>query len=307
MPLSSTIVITTKNRKDELRVAIQSCLRQSVPSEILVIDDGSTDGTSEMVRSEFPTVRVDRSEQSLGLIGQRTRAAKLATGDVIFSIDDDAIFVSPQTVGQVLAAFDHPRVGAVAIPYSEPRKPSGGVKFQPPDARVWVVANYVGCAHALRRDLFIALGSYHSYLFRQGEETDYSMRLHNAGYIVRAGAADPMEHLESPKRDHQAIYVYGARNTMLLAWYNTPGHFLPIHWAGSVINLARHAIRKRHPLWVAKGLLQSIPACVHEWAERKPVSTQGYKAYRTILKRGPMPLEEIESTLPPIRPVEEIK
>ena len=118
----ATVVITTKNRRDELSHAVRSALSQSILAEVLVIDDGSSDGTAEMVRAEFPLVRLERSESSLGLITQRNRAARLATGEVLFSIDDDAVFASPHTVEQTLREFEHPRVGAVAIPYVEPRK-----------------------------------------------------------------------------------------------------------------------------------------------------------------------------------------
>ena len=68
---ASTVVITTKNRKDELRTALQSTLRQTVAVEILVFDDGSTDGTSQMVAAEFPQARLHRVEQSLGIIEAR--------------------------------------------------------------------------------------------------------------------------------------------------------------------------------------------------------------------------------------------
>jgi glycosyltransferase involved in cell wall biosynthesis len=52
----ASVVISTKNRKDELRNAITSCLSQSVPVEVVVFDDGSENGTSEVVRQDFPQV-----------------------------------------------------------------------------------------------------------------------------------------------------------------------------------------------------------------------------------------------------------
>src|SRR5688572_20321271 len=75
---SATVVITTKNRKEELRTAIRSALDQTARPQVLVIDDGSSDGTSEMVRSEFRDVTLHRYEQSNGLIVQRNNGAKLA-------------------------------------------------------------------------------------------------------------------------------------------------------------------------------------------------------------------------------------
>ena len=61
--MKASIVITTKNRKESLRRAIASAVMQTIPVEIIVIDDGSTDGTSEMVTSEFPQVRLERAAQ----------------------------------------------------------------------------------------------------------------------------------------------------------------------------------------------------------------------------------------------------
>src|SRR5262245_32778114 len=90
--MRASIVIATKDRKDELRRAITSAIRQTEPVEILVLDDGSTDGTSEMVKSEFPQVRLERTPVPLGYVAQRNRAALFCSGEIIFSIDDDAEF-----------------------------------------------------------------------------------------------------------------------------------------------------------------------------------------------------------------------
>src|SRR2546429_9509448 len=97
--LTASVVIITKNRKDELRRAIHSCFSQTMPLEVLVIDDGSTDGTAEMVSSQFHRVRLKRSDTSRGYIFQRNVAAQITTTDIGFSIDDAAEFSSPNTVG----------------------------------------------------------------------------------------------------------------------------------------------------------------------------------------------------------------
>src|SRR5262249_60916052 len=112
--MKTAVVIVTKNRKSDLRSAILSALEQTASPEVLVMDDGSTDGTSEMVRSQFPQARLEQSVHSLGYIVQRNRAARLTSADLIVSIDDDAIFSSPRVVEQAIATFGHPRVAAVA-------------------------------------------------------------------------------------------------------------------------------------------------------------------------------------------------
>src|ERR1700693_3169979 len=101
----ATVIITTKNRKDDLRKAGASALLQDARPRVLVVDDGSTDGTSDMIRAEFPTVQFERVEQSRGYIVQRNRGASLAQTPFIISIDDDAVFSSPQVVSQTIAEF----------------------------------------------------------------------------------------------------------------------------------------------------------------------------------------------------------
>src|ERR1700722_5120155 len=152
--LSATVVITTRNRKRSLRTALQSVLIQTANPEILVIDDCSGDGTSEMVRAEFPSVKLDRSEKALGLIVQRNRGAQLASGEIIFSIDDDAAFSSPRVVEQTLAEFDHPCIGAVEIPFinvNQEKSPERRGKSDKSTNGVLCGYAYIGTAHALRR------------------------------------------------------------------------------------------------------------------------------------------------------------
>jgi glycosyltransferase involved in cell wall biosynthesis len=107
----ATIVISTYNRKDEVRAALKSTPVQTVPVEVFVIDDG----TVHMARADFQTVHLHADPVHKGHIVRRNRGASLARTDVSFSIGDDAVLVSPRTVEQTLAGFDHPRVGAVAV------------------------------------------------------------------------------------------------------------------------------------------------------------------------------------------------
>ena len=118
----ASVIIATRNRKEELQIALSSALGQTVRPEVVVIDDGSTDGTAHNVRANFPSVRLERSETSQGYIVQRNRGAHLAKGRILFSIDDDAEFSTPRIVEQTLRDFDDPRIGAVAIPYLEAEK-----------------------------------------------------------------------------------------------------------------------------------------------------------------------------------------
>src|ERR1035438_2571852 len=77
MTATTSIIITTKNRRDELRRAVQSAVEQVGCTEVLIFDDGSSDGTSELIEREFPTVRLKRVEQSLGIVSARNRVTSI--------------------------------------------------------------------------------------------------------------------------------------------------------------------------------------------------------------------------------------
>jgi glycosyltransferase involved in cell wall biosynthesis len=132
---------------------------------------------SPPVTTGSPVLRLIRHEVSAGYIVRRNEGARLAKGDVIFSLDDDAVFSSPFVVEQTLRDFSHPRIGAVAIPYIEPHKANKEMQRAPTREDVWITASYIGTAHAVRRDVFLALGGYREHLVHQGEEGDFCLRM----------------------------------------------------------------------------------------------------------------------------------
>lgn len=295
----ATVVIVTKNRCEELRQALRSTCEQTAPLEILVLDDGSTDGTAAMVRSDFPQVKLLRSESSLGYIAQRNRGAELAATPVIISIDDDAMFSSPATAAQTLQEFDDPLVGAVAIPFINVTFDPTVHQRAPGCDCVYVTHSYVGTAHAVRRDLFLRLGGYRESLFHQGEEGDFGLRLLEAGFVVRLGTADPIHHFESPRRDFRRLDLFGRRNDVLFAWHNVPWPYLPVHLAGVTAHGLAHGMKVRRLGRMMLGLLMGYASCLHDRAGRRPVNRSVYRLSRILKTRGPVPLAEIAPSLPP--------
>ena len=285
MQPAASIVIVTKNRKEELRRALCSAVAQSGQPEVLVMDDGSTDGTTEMVRSEFPQVAMHRFEQSRGYIVRRNEGAKLARGNIIFSIDDDAAFSTSHVIEQTLTEFEHPEIAAVAIPYIEPRKANQVLQCAPNQEKIWIATAFVGTAHALRRDLFLQLGGYRENLVHQGEESDYCIRLYAAGHVVRLGAAGLIYHHESPRRDFRRMDFYGCRNSILFAWQNVPLPYLPIHLLMTTLNCLRWSLNRQR-LW---GLTTGYLAFFRE--KRAPVSAEAYRRWRRLKTGGAAPFE----------------
>ncbi len=93
MPIST--VIPTYNRKALLRRCLEAAVSQDYPDyEVIVIDDGSTDGTGEMVQREFPQVRYIRQEPNRGPAAARNRGVEAATGEIITFTDDDCLLPS---------------------------------------------------------------------------------------------------------------------------------------------------------------------------------------------------------------------
>ncbi len=292
--LRATVVITTKDRKDDLRRALASCVKQAGAPEILVIDDGSSHDVGDMVRREFPTVRLVRDEISKGCVVQRNRAAPLASGDVIVSIDDDAEFPSPDTVAHTLREFSDPRVGAVAIPFVNVNYSDEVLQRAPHGDDISVTSSYIGTAHAVRRDLFLKLGGYREFLFHQGEEEDFCIRLLNEGYVVRLGGANPIYHYESPNRDRRRMDVYGARNKVLFVWYNVPVPYVMVHLPAAVLNRFVFGVRTGR-LWRSTlGILKGFAGCVHEARRRRPVRPETYRVFRHLRRNEGLSLGEVQ-------------
>lgn len=299
----AAVVIATKNRIDDLRKAVASALAQTARPEVLVMNDGSTDNTAEAIAREFPEVRLHSASISIGYIAQRNRAAELVNAPIVFSIDDDAAFSSPRVVEQTLAEFDDPRVGAVAIPFIDVNQ-GPAVKQRAPDkSRVYAAYSFIGTAHALRRDLFLALGGYREILVHQGEEEDYSTRMLNAGYITRHGTADPINHFESPRRCWARMDYYGPRNKILHSWHNVPLPFFPAHLVATTARTLAHDLRPDRFWTRLRGVLAGYAMGLTGRTMRVPVARDIYRLSRELKGRGPVAFSDIAARLPEIRPL----
>ena len=124
MPLVSAAIIT-HNRARYLADAITSVLAQTVTDvELIVIDDGSTDETADVVAPYLDRIRYVRQERR-GKAAARNAAVELARGELIAFCDSDDSWY-PDRLERQLAAFDeHPDVGMVHghVDFAELRRP----------------------------------------------------------------------------------------------------------------------------------------------------------------------------------------
>ncbi len=87
-----SVVIPTFNRKDFVLEAIDSVVNQTVkPFEIIVVDDGSTDGTGDLIKKKYPDV-VYIYQENRGVSAARNTGIKIAKGDYIALLDSDDLW-----------------------------------------------------------------------------------------------------------------------------------------------------------------------------------------------------------------------
>ncbi len=124
---SVTVFIPTYNRAHFLPAAIDSILQQTFSDfELLIVDDGSSDGTVEMLegyRNSDRRVRVERNATNLGSPRTRNRGLDLARGDFIAMLDSDDIAVPERLERQITflrAHKDHALVGSNKESFGSP-------------------------------------------------------------------------------------------------------------------------------------------------------------------------------------------
>lgn len=108
-PISASIIIPTFNGKNRIGNCLHALAAQAeqVAFEILVVDDGSTDGTAAMV-SKHPGVRVI-TQKNAGPAAARNRGAREASGSILLFTDDDCV-PTPDWLPAMLRPFSDPEI-----------------------------------------------------------------------------------------------------------------------------------------------------------------------------------------------------
>lgn len=108
-----TVLMAVYNGEKHLREAIESILGQTFRDfEFLIIDDGSTDSSREIIAScADPRIRLVRNEANLGLTKSLNRGLKLAAGEYVARMDADDVSLPERLERQVKHLDEHPEVG----------------------------------------------------------------------------------------------------------------------------------------------------------------------------------------------------
>ncbi|MCW8097370.1 bifunctional polysaccharide deacetylase/glycosyltransferase family 2 protein [Streptomyces tauricus] len=108
-----SVVVPAYNEKECIANTLKSLVQSTHPIEIIVVDDGSTDGTKEIAEAlGMPNVRVIRQENA-GKPAALNNGVRNASHDIVVMMDGDTVFEA-DTVRQLVQPFADPDVGAVA-------------------------------------------------------------------------------------------------------------------------------------------------------------------------------------------------
>lgn len=109
-----SVIIPTFNRRDYITASIQSVLQQTfLDFEIIVVDDGSTDGTADLVAAISDERLVYIHQENRGRSAARNRALSIARGEYFAFLDSDDLYLPGKLAMQVAYLDKHPTVGMI--------------------------------------------------------------------------------------------------------------------------------------------------------------------------------------------------
>lgn len=276
-PLVSAVIVTW-NRLAEVRVALQSLVAQDYPHlEILVVDNASTDGTPEMIAGEFPQVRVLRQDHNLGCPGGRNVGVRAATGEFIFSLDDDAE-AEPAVVSTLLRHFQRDPQLAVLMPRLVDCDPAASRPELPPVPPLRYRGLYTGGAALIRKAVIEAVGYFPAdYIWGVGE-TDFALRVLDAGYRLLVDNSVVIWHYRTPTmRDECRAFAFGYRNNIRCLWRRAPLSRALVGTVHNYLFFGRFALGRGYlPTHLRVSLTLPAEILRNLGAHRRPVGHDAY-------------------------------
>ena len=252
------VVVLGYNSGREILDCIAS-VRHQGPSEIVVVDNASTDGSVEMVAQRFPDVRIVRNATNRGFAAAANQGVRETTAGYVLLINPDAT-ASPGALEALASRLDaEPNAAAVGALV---RNPDGSVQptkrafpslaaaamhaligplwSNNPGTRAYVLADaafgaprrvdWVSCtATVLRRSVFEAVGGFDESFFFFVEDVDLCRRLTRAGYEIWF------------EPEAEVVHIWGG------AWTRRPIRFIWMHQA----NVFRYVRKHYRGGWVA--------------------------------------------------------
>ncbi|MDQ2723473.1 MAG: glycosyltransferase [Actinomycetota bacterium] len=272
----SVVMMTRDRREQALRALTQLTALPEAPP-IIVVDNGSADGTADAVRDTFPAVTVLSPGHNLGAAARTLGVRAAATPYVAFSDDDS--WWAPGALRRAADHFDAtPRLGLLAarllVGPQEQLDPvcpemAESPLGQQPDLPGPSVLGFLACGAVVRRRAYLQVGGFHPVVFFCGEETVLAQDLAAAGWgLSYVDDVVAHHHPEAgPERGHRRRLQ--TRNALLSVWLRRP---FPVALARTA-----KALRVERP--AVADLARLLPAAL---AARQPLPVQVERQVRCL-------------------------
>lgn len=254
-----SILITTKNRLTDLAFTLDKIkyLLKADGVECVVFDDGSTDGTREFVKENFPEVKLCSNAVSKGYLFCRNKMLNETKADYAISLDDDAHFVTENPLGFIHNHFEkNPNCGLMALRiFWGMEKPFSILTKDKPNR----VQGFVGCGHVWRMKSWRDIPNYPEWFVFYGEENFSSFQLFKKNWEIHYLPVVLVNHRVDVKaRRDNADYGIRLRRSLRSGWYL---YFL-FYPLGSIPSKMAYSLWIQFKLKVFKGDFKALQAIV---------------------------------------------
>ena len=260
-----TVVVVSRNRRDDLLATLP---RHEAPT--VLVDNASSDGTVDAVRSAHPDVTVISLPRNVGAAARTLGAERAGTPFVAFA-DDDSWWAPGDLARAVAIMRAHPRLALlnarILVGPEEREDPvcrsmAAAPLGAPPDLPGPALLGFVACAAVVRTQAFLAAGGFDPVVRFPGEEERLALDLAGAGWGLAYVDALTVHHHPSPRRDgagrrQAAIW----RSRLLTALMRLP--------SGDVARVLADALRSGRP--GAEGLARALPDVPAAMRSRRPI------------------------------------
>ncbi len=172
-----TVNILSFNRKDELRITLTKVFEQDYKNiEVIVVDNASNDGSSEMVKAEFPLVKVIPLKKNIGIAGWN-EGFKIAKGEYVLVLDDDS-YPGKETIEKGILTFNNNEdAGIIAFNIYNLR-----YEFSETELFPYNPYSFNGCGALIKKDVLSLVGYYSEFFFIYLNELDFTARCYDKGF-----------------------------------------------------------------------------------------------------------------------------
>ena len=224
------VVVITHQRRVEALEAVGRLLDLPERPPVVLVDNGSTDGTAAAVRARHPGVDVVALAGNLGAAARNIGVRRLTNPYVAFC--DDDTWWEPGCLGRAADTLDaHPRLAVVnARIVVEPGGADDPIVPELRDSPVpgpdWLpgpaLGSFLAGAAVVRRTAFLRAGGFNERLWLGGEEELLATDLLSAGWEVCYLPDLVVHHRASRQRDATLRRRVGLRNTLWFTWLRRP-------------------------------------------------------------------------------------